>query len=141
MRVLTGNPFPSITSLNPSAIPAGSGTFQLTVNGNDSIFVALMLPRAQSCDGMEVIVKRAMAKPVLITTISAADVENPGQAQVTVFTPEPGGGTSNVDLHHNRAPPSAFNLSLNPTSRPGRKWGIQFEHHGHQLRARCHSEV
>ena len=34
INISTGNPIPGITSLNPSSANAGSGQFQLTVNGN-----------------------------------------------------------------------------------------------------------
>jgi hypothetical protein len=84
-------PAPTVSSLNPASVNAGSGGFTLTVNGSN--FVA----------GNSVVRWNGVNRPTtfvsqnqLAASISAADVATAGTAAVTVFTAAPGGGTSNA---------------------------------------------
>jgi hypothetical protein len=83
-------PVPAISSLNPASTTAGSGAFDLTVNGSN--FVA----------GNSVVRWNGANRPTafvsqnqLTAAITAADVASAGTPAVTVFTSAPGGGTSN----------------------------------------------
>jgi hypothetical protein len=87
---LTGNPLPTLTSLSPSTVVAGSGSFTLTVTGTG--FVSGSVVRWNGADRTTTFVSSTQ----LTATIPAADITSIGSAGVAVFTPSPGGGTSNV---------------------------------------------
>ncbi len=85
----TQNPLPVLSSLAPPISAPGSGAFTLTVNGigfaAGSVVQWNGSGRATTITG-----------PTSLTAaITAADVAGAGTAIVTVFSPLPGGGTSN----------------------------------------------
>ncbi|MCH8269147.1 MAG: hypothetical protein IH846_16710, partial [Acidobacteria bacterium] len=84
----TGNPAPTISSLSPSSAPEGEAGFTLTVTGTG--FVAGSVVRWNSTDRSTAFVSSGE----LQATIPASDIATAGTANVTVFTPSPGGGTS-----------------------------------------------
>lgn len=92
----TPNPVPSITSLQPSSVAAGSTGFPLTVNGSG--FVTGSVVRWNGSDRTTSFVNNGQ----VTAQIPSTDVAAAGSAQVTVFTPSPGGGTSN---------PATFNIT------------------------------
>ncbi|MBX3718003.1 MAG: hypothetical protein KF738_18555, partial [Burkholderiales bacterium] len=79
---------PTIASLSPATVPAGSGAFTLTVNGGrfhgDSVVNWNGSPRATAF----------LSDRRLVAQIPASDVVSGGPFAVTVSTPSPGGGTS-----------------------------------------------
>ena len=82
------NPVPSITSLSPASVTAGSGAFTLTVNGSNFVGTSTI-----DWNGT------ALATTHLSTTqlsapVPASDVSATGFASVTVVNPAPGGGAS-----------------------------------------------
>jgi len=83
------NPSPSIDSLYPRSIAAGSGSFSLRVYGWNFVPSSRVQwngsDRPTSFDIEE-----------LIADIPAEDVANVGTANVTVFNPEPGGGSTTI---------------------------------------------
>jgi len=81
-------PVPVITSLSPSSAVASAGGFSLTVNGSD--FTAASVVNWNGSPRATTFVSSAQ----LQAAIAAADIASVGTAQVTVFTPTPGGGTS-----------------------------------------------
>lgn len=88
---VVNNPVPAIASLSPtSAAPGGVG-FDLTVNGSNFVSGSVVqwngAPRTLATPG---------SSTQLIATIPAGDIATAGTANVTVFNPGPGGGTSNV---------------------------------------------
>jgi hypothetical protein len=85
-----GNPVPTTTSLNPMSAAAGGPTFTLTVNGTN--FVTGSVVRWNGASRTTTFVSAAQ----LTASIPASDIATPGTAQVTVFNPAPGGGTSNA---------------------------------------------
>ena len=92
-------PAPAIISISPpSAIVAGPG-FTLTVTGN--YFIGTSVVRWNGTNRMTTFV----SSTTLTASILASDIGAVGTAQVTIFTPAPGGGTS---------APSAFNIVGNP---------------------------
>jgi hypothetical protein len=105
------NPTPTITSLSPSAKPVGSAAFALTVNGANFTPVSTVLwngsPRSTTF----------VSATQLTAAIDAVDVAAVGTAQVSVFTPAPGGGTSS-SLPFAINPPPVLELSAT-TVTPG----------------------
>lgn len=81
---------PTITSLNPTFAIAGNPQFMLTVNGTN--FANNSVVRWNDSDRATTFVGPTQ----LIATIPATDIASPGTANVKVFTPAPGGGTSNT---------------------------------------------
>ena len=83
-----GNPIPVVTDLNPDTATEGGTAFALTVNGAG--FVADSVVRWNGADRATTFV----SETELQATITTADVATAGTADVAVFTPAPGGGTS-----------------------------------------------
>jgi hypothetical protein len=84
------NPVPSVTSMAPaSAVPGGAG-FTLAVTGAN--FTAASVVRWNGSDRATTFVSSTQ----LTAVIPAVDIAAAGTAQVTVFNPTPGGGTSSA---------------------------------------------
>jgi copper(I)-binding protein len=84
------NPAPTISSISPATAVAGSGNFTLTITGTN--FVTNSVVRWNGSDRTTTFVSSTQ----LTAAISASDVATAGTANVTVFNPTPGGGTSNA---------------------------------------------
>jgi len=95
------NPAPTISSLSPASATAGGAAFNLTVNGTG--FFTGSVVRWNGADRPTAYSSATQ----LIAPISAGDIMAGGTAQVTVFNPAPGGGTSN-----------AFNFPVNLSATP-----------------------
>jgi hypothetical protein len=93
-------PVPGITSLNPNAAVAGTSSLTLLVNGSNFTPTSVVRwngsPRTTTYNGAT----------QLSATISSADLASASNAQVTVFTPAPGGGTSNAVTFAVTPPPT-----------------------------------
>lgn len=85
----TDNATPQITGLIPPEITAGSQSFTLFVSGTQFISTTTV-----EWNGAEIPVVYDTASGELLATVSAADIQTPGVAQVTVTSPAPGGGRS-----------------------------------------------
>src|SRR5262249_56442780 len=79
-----------LTSLTPGGAPTGSAAITLTATG--SSFVAASVVRWNGADRPTTFVSGTQ----LTAAIPASDLAASGTAQVTVFTPAPGGGTSSA---------------------------------------------
>lgn len=97
------NPVPATISLQPNSALAGESGLTLTVNGNN--FVAGSVVRWNDAARTT----NYVSASILEAQIPASDLANAGNASVTVFTPTPGGGTSNAQT---------FTITSNPTSNP-----------------------
>jgi hypothetical protein len=84
------NPSPTITTISPSTAVAGSSGFTLTITGTN--FVNGSVVRWNGSDRTTGFVSSTR----LEAAIPASDVATAGTANVTVFNPTPGGGTSNA---------------------------------------------
>ncbi len=84
------NPVPALSSLSPASAPAGGPAFTLTVNGSN--FVPSSVVRWNGSARATTFVNAGQ----LTVAISAGDIAAQGSAQITVFNPTPGGGTSNT---------------------------------------------
>ena len=109
----SSNPVPTISSLSPSSRTAGSGAFTLTVNGTGFV------------NGSEVRVDGAsrtttfVSATQLTAAIPAGDVASVGSKTITVFSPTPGGGSSNTATLAVTSPTSSGPaLTVNGSSSP-----------------------
>lgn len=82
------NPTPTAGSLSPSRTTAGGAAFVLTVAGSN--FTSASTVRWNGANRPTTFVSATQ----LQASIGTGDIAAPGTAQVTVFTPTPGGGTS-----------------------------------------------
>jgi subtilisin family serine protease len=107
----TDNPSPTIASLTPASVVAGSGAFTLTVTGSG--FVGRSVVRVDGQDRPTTLVSAT----TLVAAIPAADVGSPGTRTITVFNTSPGGGTSSgMTLTVTPPPPPPLLTSLTPSS-------------------------
>jgi hypothetical protein len=82
------SPGPNVTSLSPSAVIAGDPAFELTVHGSN--FVETSVVRWNGSDRPTTF----QSSTLLTASIPATDIATSGSAQVMVFSPSPGGGSS-----------------------------------------------
>lgn len=95
------NPAPTLTGINPAAVNAGAAAFVLTANGTN--FVASSKVRWNGQDLSTTFVSATQ----LTAQVTAGLVTTAGTAQVTVFTPTPGGGVT-----------TALNFTINAAQNP-----------------------
>lgn len=84
------NPVPTIASISPANVTAGTGAFTLTVTGTN--FVAGSIVRLNGADRPTTFISATEVR----AAIQAGDTVNGGSASITVFNPAPAGGTSNA---------------------------------------------
>jgi hypothetical protein len=82
------NPMPTLTSIAPSSVTAGSSTFTLTVTGTKFVSGAVV-----DWNGTALTTIYSSATQ-LTAQIPASDVTSTGTASVSVVNPTPGGGSS-----------------------------------------------
>ncbi len=114
VEVKVVSPAPTLLSLAPSSATAGGAPFTLSVTGanfvNGSVVQWNGSPRSTTYNG----------PAQLLAAVAAADVANAGAANVTVFNPAPGGGTSSaVSFTINNPAPLISGLSPNSTTAGG----------------------
>lgn len=83
-----GNPAPSLTSVLPGSATAGGAAFTLTVNGNNFISNAVINWNGTALS------TSFINSTQLTATVPSANIAVAGTANITVFNPAPGGGTS-----------------------------------------------
>lgn len=105
--VTVANPVPTISSISPNSVVAGSGGFSLQVTGSG--FASGAVVRWNGTDRPTTFVDGTH----LTAQVSAADVALTGTASVTVFNPTPGGGASSAQTVTIQAPATAT-----PTATP-----------------------
>jgi subtilisin family serine protease len=105
------NGVPTIGSLSPARTSAGTGTFTLTVSGGG--FVPASEIRWNGISRSTTFVSSTQLR----ASIDGGEVAATGTAQVTVFSPAPGGGTSTA-LTFTIAPPPTLTVSTT-TAAPG----------------------
>lgn len=105
----TPNPVPSVSSLAPTSVTAGGGSFVLTVNGSN--FVASSLVQWNGSTRGTTYVSATQ----LTASIAAVDIALGGTANVAVVNPAPGGGTSGtMSFPFNNPIPMLSSVSPNP---------------------------
>ncbi|MGE0884969.1 MAG: PKD domain-containing protein [Blastocatellales bacterium] len=95
------NPAPTLTGINPNSATAGAAAFVLTATGTN--FVASSKVRWNGQDLSTTFVSATQ----LTAQVTANLIANAGTAQVTVFTPTPGGGVT-----------TALNFTINAAQIP-----------------------
>ncbi len=83
------NPVPTITSVSPATINAGSPDTVITVNGTNFVLQSIV-----EVGGTPVTTTFSGDSTQLGAVVPAAQLATPGTVQVVVATPGPGGGTS-----------------------------------------------
>jgi trimeric autotransporter adhesin len=84
----TSNPTPTVASLSPPQVNAGSSSFDLVVNGTN------FLPNSTIVWNGTNLSTAYLSETQLEAQIPAANVATPGFADITVVNPAPGGGSS-----------------------------------------------
>jgi hypothetical protein len=84
-------PVPTLSSLSLSSIAAGSSDTAMTVTGAGFVYNSRVL-----WNGAVLPYSYEYGNTQINFTIPAANLANAGTNQITVFTPQPGGGTSNA---------------------------------------------
>ena len=107
--IIQTNPLPTLTSINPAPVIVGGAAFTLMVNGTN--FVSASKVRLNGADRVTTFVSGTQ----LNAAITAADIANVGTADITVFSPTPGGGTTNT-IQLAIQNPAPVLTTLNPTS-------------------------
>lgn len=82
------NPVPSLSSISPNTIAAGSATFTLTVNGSNFVSGSTIKWNSTS------LTTNFVSATQLTASVASSFVTTAGTVSVTVFSPTPGGGTS-----------------------------------------------
>ena len=106
------SPSPVAASLSPTHIWAGAPSVTLTVNG--SAFNAFSVVKWNGAARTTKVISSAK----LEVSIPASDLGTTGTAQVTVFTPQPGGGSSSP-LTFTIDPPPALSVSASTVAPRG----------------------
>ncbi|MCI0744222.1 MAG: hypothetical protein L0Y58_02350 [Verrucomicrobia subdivision 3 bacterium] len=101
---------PVLLGLNPAEALRGSGAFQLTLNGLN--FVNGSIVRWNGVDRLTTFASATQ----LVAQIPAADLDNSGTAQVTVFNPEPGGESNALSFNITEPNPVPVLSNLNPNA-------------------------
>ena len=101
---------PYATSVSPNRVRAGSGA-SVTISGGgfDSFSIGQWNGAARATD--------VISTTQIRVSLLATDLQSPGTGQVSVFAPEPGGGTS-ASLTVTIDPPASLTLSA-PSVAPG----------------------
>jgi hypothetical protein len=88
--VAPGNPAPAIATLAPAFTQAGNSAFTLSVIGTGFITTSVVYWNSTA------LTTQLMSSTQLNAKVPASLMANAGQASITVQSPAPGGGTSNV---------------------------------------------
>lgn len=88
VQLTVNNPQPAVVTISPNSRMAGAAAFTLTVNGTD--FIASSVVRFNNSNRVTTYVSGTQ----LQTQITEADISTAGTADISVFNPAPGGGTS-----------------------------------------------
>jgi hypothetical protein len=107
-------PAPTLTSISPTNVLAGSGGLTLTVTGAD--FVNNESNSVVQWNGTD-LATTWVSLTQMTAAVPAADTATAGIFPVTVFTPAPGGGTSgSMSFTVNNPVPVLTSTSLSPSS-------------------------
>lgn len=102
---LTSNPVPTLNSSSDASVPAGWPGFELTVNGTNFVDASVL-----QWNGVD--------RPTMVTSstqlraaIPSDQMVSPGAAQISVFNPSPGGGSSGtLPITVQAVPPDAIGV-------------------------------
>lgn len=106
LSVTTTNSAPSLSYIQPTSIPAGSGTFALTAFSNESL-----APTSIVFWNGTALATQAAATKQLIATVPASLVASAGTASITISTPQANPSVSNPKTFTITASIAAMTLS------------------------------
>jgi hypothetical protein len=102
-----GNAAPTITSLSPGSVTAGSGNTNVTLNG-----AGFLASTSATSNGVNVVTTYLSPSTVTVT-VPSSQLGNAGQVALAVANPAPGGGTSNTVYLYVGCDTSGVDVSLN----------------------------
>jgi hypothetical protein len=95
------NPAPTLSTISPSSLIAGSGAYTMTVTGSN------LLPSSSvTWTGLGALLPLTVTSSELTVTVPAGYVASAGTPEVRVVNPGPGGGTSAAQTVVITAPPT-----------------------------------
>ncbi len=106
----SSNPVPTISSVSPPSVTAGNVGFPLVVNGSNFVNGSVV-----RWNGQDRPTTYSSANQ-LTAQIAATDIQTAGINQVSVFTPEPGGGTSPTSVTFTVNNPVPAITTISPSS-------------------------
>ncbi|MGD0630050.1 MAG: pre-peptidase C-terminal domain-containing protein [Terracidiphilus sp.] len=106
-------PAPTLASISPTSVQAGSGGLTLTVNGTN--FVNIAANSVVQWNGSD-LATTWVSTTQMTAVVPASDTACGGVFPVTVFTPAPGGGTSSAISFTVNNPVPAITPPLSPAS-------------------------
>jgi hypothetical protein len=99
------NPMPLLNSSSPTSVVAGAASFTLTAHGNSFLSSSVIYWNGAP------LATTFISTQQLAAAVPAANFTQAGTAQVSVYTPGPGGGSSSSLVISILPPPSGFSLS------------------------------
>ena len=104
------NPVPFVGNITPAIADAGGAAFTITVNGSGFLANSTVYWATSALTTVFV------SSTELTATVTAADIATPGAAAITVQTPAPGGGMSDVLQFEVDSPAAAATAPTVPTA-------------------------
>ena len=112
---LTGtgvSPVPTLTSINPTTVTAGTATFNLTLTGTNFTADSTVAFGANP----PLTPSSTPTATQMVVSVPAADIAAGGVMGVTVNNPAPGGGTSTPAVNFTVTGPPSFAIAASPTT-------------------------
>jgi len=129
----TSYPPPSLYSIEPQSILAGSAAFTLTARGAD--FTSASRVRWNGADRPTTFVSDSL----LTASVTAANVAVAGSVAVSVYTGAPGGGTSG-ELQFTVAPPPPLTWTVTPVAVANGTWNAAISPSGRAYATRLFTD-
>lgn len=141
LTITTGNPVPVLTLINPSNKAAGQPAFTLTASGSGFVNgIPGITGSVVRWNGQNLATVFGSVN-TLAATVEASRIATPGTASVTVFTPAPGGGTSNPPLTFTITVPVAAITATSPAAVPEGAYGFTMVVNGSDFLPGCTAQV
>jgi hypothetical protein len=102
-------PTPVLNSIRPTEVQAGEPTFTLTVSGRGFTPSSAVVWASNSVPSATLVSTYDSATGELLAQVPSSFIQSPGQAYISVETPQPGGGVTTA---------LPFNINPNPSAVP-----------------------
>ena len=109
-------PTPMLSAISPTEIQAGEPAFTITVSGRGFTPSSSVVWGSAAIPSARLISTYNSATGQIIAQVPASFIQGPGQAFISVQTPQPGGGISGgaPDCPATKSPPTDCVLTINP---------------------------